>query len=174
MPNHTSQLRLGIDVGGTNTDAVVIDDSGTVLASVKTATTVEPIDGIREALDAVLAGVDRTRVTKAMLGTTHPANAIIQRRGLDRVGVLRLAAPSSLAVTPGRRLARRHPQLGDRPRRDHPGRQRVRRPRDRPARRGRVKRFAAECAWPPDATAISVAGAFSPAPTRPRVARRVS
>ena len=35
-----------------------------------------------------------------MLGTTHPTNAIIRRRDLDRVGVLRLAAPSSLGVRP--------------------------------------------------------------------------
>lgn len=99
--NTLSDLRVGIDVGGTNTDAVVIDSQGRVLQAVKRATTPEPIDGIRAALDAVLADVDTAKITKAMLGTTHPANAIIQRQGLDRVGVLRLAAPSSLGVTPG-------------------------------------------------------------------------
>lgn len=90
--------RIGIDVGGTNTDAVLIGDEGSVVASVKVATTTDPLDGIRAALDGVLEGQDRSRIGRAMLGTTHPANAIIQRRGLDRVGVLRLAAPSSLAV----------------------------------------------------------------------------
>lgn len=94
-------LRIGIDVGGTNTDAVVVDAAGTVTQSVKTATTKDPIDGIRAALDAVLDGVDKSRISKAMLGTTHPANAIIQRRGLDPVAILRLAAPSSLGVRPG-------------------------------------------------------------------------
>jgi N-methylhydantoinase A/oxoprolinase/acetone carboxylase beta subunit len=93
--------RLGIDVGGTNTDAVVVDEHGAVIASVKRPTTPDPFDGIKAALDAVLDGIDVTRVTKAMLGTTHPANAIIQRRDLDRIGVLRLAAPSSLGVRPG-------------------------------------------------------------------------
>lgn len=96
-----NDLRIGIDVGGTNTDAVVVDAAGAVTQSVKTATTKDPIDGIRAALEAVLEDVDTSRVTKAMLGTTHPANAIIQRRGLDPVGVLRLAAPSSLGVRPG-------------------------------------------------------------------------
>ncbi|MEM7342163.1 MAG: hydantoinase/oxoprolinase family protein [Actinomycetota bacterium] len=95
------ELRIGVDVGGTNTDAVVIDSTGAVLASVKVATTPEPIDGIRQSLDEVLRSVDAGQVTKAMLGTTHPANAIIQRRGLDKVAVLRLAAPSSLGVRPG-------------------------------------------------------------------------
>ena len=85
-------LRIGIDVGGTNTDAVVVDDAGTVLAATKSATTVDPFDGIRESLSKVLAEVDRSQITQAMLGTTHPANAIIQRRDLERVGALRLAA----------------------------------------------------------------------------------
>ncbi|MCY4631982.1 MAG: hydantoinase/oxoprolinase family protein [bacterium] len=94
-------LRVGVDVGGTNTDAVVIDASGEVLAAVKVATTPEPIDGIRAALDGVLVGLEHSQISKAMLGTTHSANAIIQRRGLDRVAVLRLAAPSSLGIPPG-------------------------------------------------------------------------
>lgn len=96
-----NELRVGIDVGGTNTDAVIIDANGAVVAAVKVATTPEPIDGIRQSLDRVLSSVNKTQVTKAMLGTTHPTNAIIQRRDLDKVAVLRLAAPSSLGVRPG-------------------------------------------------------------------------
>lgn len=98
---NAGEHRIGIDVGGTNTDAVVIDGQGGVLATVKVATTPDPIDGIREALAQVLEPVDGSLVTKAMLGTTHPANAVIQRRDLERVAVLRLAAPSSLGVRPG-------------------------------------------------------------------------
>jgi N-methylhydantoinase A/oxoprolinase/acetone carboxylase beta subunit len=96
-----NQLRIGIDVGGTNTDAVVVDSDGGVVASTKAATTPDPSDGIRAALAAVIKDVDTSRITQAMLGTTHPANAIIRRRDLEKVGVLRLAAPSSLAVRPG-------------------------------------------------------------------------
>jgi N-methylhydantoinase A/oxoprolinase/acetone carboxylase beta subunit len=96
-----SALRIGIDVGGTNTDAVVVDTEGKVVAATKAATTPDPFDGIRTALQQVVAGVDTSAITQAMLGTTHPANAIIQRRDLGRVGVLRIAAPSSLAVRPG-------------------------------------------------------------------------
>ncbi len=93
-------LRLGIDVGGTNTDAVLVDDDGGVLAVHKAPTTADPMDGISAAIAVVVADVDRSNVRQAMLGTTHSANAIIQRRGLDQVAVLRLAAPSSLAIAP--------------------------------------------------------------------------
>ena len=94
-------LRLGVDVGGTNTDAVVVDGMGRIVAETKTATTPEPIDGIVAAMTAVIDQLDDTaHLGKAMLGTTHPTNAIIRRRDLDRVGVLRLAAPSSLGVRP--------------------------------------------------------------------------
>lgn len=101
MSETQQQRRIGIDVGGTNTDAVLIDGAGAVLASIKVATTVDPLDGIREALRGVLDGQDASLVSRAMLGTTHPANAIIQRQGLDKVGVLRLALPSSTAVNVG-------------------------------------------------------------------------
>jgi len=96
-----SKLRIGIDVGGTNTDAVVVDESDGVIAATKTATTPDPFDGIVTALEQAIVDVDVASINKAMLGTTHSANAIIQRRELDKVGVLRLAAPSSLAVRPG-------------------------------------------------------------------------
>lgn len=96
-----SRLRLGIDVGGTNTDAVLVDANGTLLALTKVATTPDPMEGIRAAIGQVLQEGGAGVVRQVMLGTTHAANAIIERRGLERVGILRLAAPSSLAVRPG-------------------------------------------------------------------------
>ena len=85
------EFRIGIDVGGTNTDAVVIDAEGSVISAVKVATTPEPIDGIRESLSKVLQGTDRTRVAKAMLGTTHPTNAMSDRMKSSRAEIPLLA-----------------------------------------------------------------------------------
>ena len=93
-------LRLGIDVGGTNTDAVLIADEGDVVASVKRPTTEDVAGGIRSALAAVLVDVDAADVRLACLGTTQCTNAIVERRGLRRVGVLRLGAPATTAVPP--------------------------------------------------------------------------
>ena len=106
-------LRLGIDVGGTNTDAVVLDPADRVLARTKQPTTADVTGGIRAAVSAVLAGgpgddpggnghgrVDPARISHVMLGTTHATNAVLERRRLHRVAVLRVGAPSSLAVRP--------------------------------------------------------------------------
>jgi len=94
--------RLGIDVGGTNTDAVILDRSDRVLAKAKVPTTPEVTAGIIAALDTVIAasGIDATRITHAMLGTTHATNAVLERRKLQRVAVIRIGAPATLGVRP--------------------------------------------------------------------------
>ncbi len=95
-----SSLRIGIDVGGTNTDAVAVDKLGRVLSSHKSATTPEVFDGIRAVLASVLAEIDQAEVAQVMLGTTHPVNAIIRRKDLAKVGILRIAAPATLSISP--------------------------------------------------------------------------
>src|SRR5215470_7844756 len=97
------KLRLGIDVGGTNTDAVVLDQHLTLLARFKSPTTPDVSGGIRSALHGLVAthpDLDLKAIRYAMLGTTHCTNAIIERRNLNRVGLVRLGAPSSLAIKP--------------------------------------------------------------------------
>lgn len=98
-------LRLGIDVGGTNTDAVILDESGKLLAKAKRSTTPDVTSGIRDVLQAVLESeegrlIDRSSIRQAMLGTTHCTNAIVERKGLSSVAILRIGAPASLAIPP--------------------------------------------------------------------------
>lgn len=95
-------LSIGVDVGGTNTDAVVLDGEGRVLAWTKRATTDDITGGIRAGIRDVLASIgdDRSRVSRVMLGTTHATNAIVQRRQLDRVAMIRLGAPAATEYPP--------------------------------------------------------------------------
>jgi N-methylhydantoinase A/oxoprolinase/acetone carboxylase beta subunit len=93
-------LRLGVDVGGTNTDAVVLDADDRLLAKAKVPTTPDVTRGIEAALAGVVERVDRARITHAMFGTTHATNAVLERRGLRRVGVLRLGGPATRAIRP--------------------------------------------------------------------------
>ena len=76
-------LRLGIDVGGTNTDAAVLDRQGALVAKAKRPTSPDVTGGITAALDAVLAesAVDPVRIRHVMLGTTHATNAVLESAG---------------------------------------------------------------------------------------------
>jgi N-methylhydantoinase A/oxoprolinase/acetone carboxylase beta subunit len=94
-------LRIGIDVGGTNTDAVVMD-SRHVIAAIKRPTTADVSGGITAALRDVLAAADAAprEIAAVMIGTTHFTNAFVQARGLERVGVIRIAYPASTGIPP--------------------------------------------------------------------------
>jgi N-methylhydantoinase A/oxoprolinase/acetone carboxylase beta subunit len=94
--------RLGIDVGGTNTDAVVLDSADRLLAKAKVACTPDITGGVAAVIDAVLRepGIEASRVTHVMLGTTHATNAVLERRRLRRVAVVRIGGPATHAVRP--------------------------------------------------------------------------
>ena len=75
---------IGVDVGGTNTDAVVLDkSSGTprILSDVKTATTADVTSGVREAIRLVLLKLKneftQLAVQQVNIGTTHFVNAVV-------------------------------------------------------------------------------------------------
>lgn len=94
--------KLGIDVGGTNTDAIIIDENLRVVAEVKTPTSHDVYGGILGALKSVLeiSGVDRNKIAQAMLGTTQCTNAIVQRKNLAPIGFVRIGAPAAMGVLP--------------------------------------------------------------------------
>jgi N-methylhydantoinase A/oxoprolinase/acetone carboxylase beta subunit len=93
--------KIGIDVGGTNTDAVLLEDAS-VLAAVKTPTTEDVTGGIRTALDLLLtqSAADRAAVRSVMIGTTHFTNAVIQRRSLQKIAAVRVGLPASASLPP--------------------------------------------------------------------------
>lgn len=106
LPN---TIRIGIDCGGTNTDAVILDltpgATQVVLASTKTPTTPEVTHGIRTATSTVLKSVPesvRSEIQSINIGTTHFVNALIQRSEdrLERVAVIRLCGPFSRRTPP--------------------------------------------------------------------------
>jgi N-methylhydantoinase A/oxoprolinase/acetone carboxylase beta subunit len=93
--------RIGIDVGGTNTDAVLLEN-GRVVHAVKTPTTEDVMAGILTAL-AELAGhpdVARGAIDGVVIGTTHFVNAVVQRRDLARVAAVRIGLPASASLPP--------------------------------------------------------------------------
>ena len=96
------EYRIGVDVGGTNTDAVLLDDELQLVAKVKTPTTEDVDEGLATAIQMVLSanGVIPASISRVMLGTTHATNAVLQRRDLASVTVIRIGGPATRSVPP--------------------------------------------------------------------------
>ncbi|GLA53289.1 hypothetical protein AnigIFM63604_010380 [Aspergillus niger] len=110
--------RIGVDVGGTNTDAAILnaapaalpeqdlhrDQRRGVCASSKTPTTADVTSGICTAIVDVLAKaqIPAQEVRSVAIGTTHFVNAVVEAdpRRLSRVAVIRLCGPYTRAVPP--------------------------------------------------------------------------
>lgn len=94
-------MRIGVDVGGTNTDAVLIDGMQ-VRASVKTSTSEDVTSGIAEALGGLRSQIefDNADMQAVMIGTTHFVNALLEARGLTPTAALRLGLPAGASTPP--------------------------------------------------------------------------
>ncbi|WP_437878086.1 hydantoinase/oxoprolinase N-terminal domain-containing protein [Sorangium sp. So ce513] len=94
-------MRMGIDVGGTNTDAVLMDGAQ-VVAQVKVPTTTDVSGGVLDAVMRLLeqARAPADRIRGVMLGTTHFTNALVERRRLQQVAAVRLGLPATAALPP--------------------------------------------------------------------------
>lgn len=94
-------FRIGIDVGGTNTDAVLMRGNE-VVAKIKTPTTEDVTSGITTALDHILSVSDTStsEIAGVMIGTTHFTNAVVERRRLQPTAAVRLGLPATAALPP--------------------------------------------------------------------------
>lgn len=96
-------MRIGIDIGGTHTDGVLIDGSRLVAAAKAPTNHDNLLASISQVLHAVLVGQDPVRVRTLNLSTTLTTNAIITGR-TEPVGVLVAAGPG---------IAPKHYRIGD-------------------------------------------------------------
>ncbi|RYO73994.1 hypothetical protein DL762_010572 [Monosporascus cannonballus] len=104
------RLRIGVDVGGTNTDGVVLDPSRAsepsrgIIAWHKAPTTTNPSLGIAKAITAMFktVGIDPDHIASVTIGTTHFVNAVVERdvTRLSKVAVIRLCGPFSKHTPP--------------------------------------------------------------------------
>lgn len=103
--------RIGVDVGGSNTDSALLDTSKLndypsrgVVATCKTPTTPNVTNGILTAIRDVLEAskVDRTKILNVCIGTTHFVNAVVERdsRRLSKVAVVRLCGAYTRSLEP--------------------------------------------------------------------------
>ncbi|KAK0101979.1 hypothetical protein ONS96_005947 [Cadophora gregata f. sp. sojae] len=104
----TQKLVIGVDVGGTNTDAVLLEPTksgpAAVISSFKATTGTDVTTGIEEAIRTLLeqANASPSSIASLMIGTTHFINAVVERdtSRLEPVAILRLAAGDYMKNTP--------------------------------------------------------------------------
>lgn len=94
-------FRIGVDIGGTNTDAVIMRGRE-VVETVKVPTSADVTHGVAEALSSILqrSGVRPSEIGAVVIGTTHFTNAVIERRELERVAAVRLCLPATQSLPP--------------------------------------------------------------------------
>ncbi|MFZ7112625.1 MAG: hydantoinase/oxoprolinase family protein [Desulfatiglandales bacterium] len=94
---------LGLDVGGTQTDSVLISD-GEVIYENKTSTGDDLLETLRNAIEKMVAEVDPGQIERMSFSTTMATNAIVQDR-LAKAGMIVTAGPGmdpvSFSVGPG-------------------------------------------------------------------------
>lgn len=93
-------MRIGVDVGGTNSDAVILDGEK-VVAAAKRPTTRDLVGGLTGAVREVLrlSGA-ADHIDALIIGTTHLTNALVERQAMNPVGVIRIGLPATAALPP--------------------------------------------------------------------------
>src|SRR5262249_59362254 len=92
----STMYRIGIDVGGTFTDLVAVDDHGAVTLAKSASTPADPSVGVMDGIGLLAASLGHD--TRSLLaaterivhGTTVATNALLERKGA-RVGMLTTA-----------------------------------------------------------------------------------
>lgn len=94
-------MHIGVDVGGTNTDAALMDGNK-VLASIKSPTAADIGSGVVGAVRSVLdqSGADVSQITSVMIGTTQFTNALVEGKNLVPVATFRAALPATESLLP--------------------------------------------------------------------------
>ena len=89
-------MQIGVDVGGTNTDGVILSE-GKVLVSEKTTTTEDVCDGVFNIIKTVLTkgNISPDKISSVMIGTTHFTNALVERKKLQKIAAIRLSLPAA-------------------------------------------------------------------------------
>ena len=99
----SEKLRIGVDVGGTNTDAAILCGNSLV-GWAKVLTTPDVTSGVADAIKTAQKNLKTSRkdreILQVSIGTTHFVNAVIQRKNLARVAVMRLCGPASRSLPP--------------------------------------------------------------------------
>ena len=86
---HTQSVRLGVDIGGTFTDLVLLNESGESFFAKVPSTPQDSSIGVLNGVARICeeSGVDPAQIERVMHGTTVATNAVLTGKG-SRVGLV--------------------------------------------------------------------------------------
>ena len=82
---------IGIDIGGTNTDCVLLGADGAIYNKKKIATSHALHESVVAAIQEVTTDIDVQDIMRVAIGTTFATNAVLEAKELLPVGVIRIA-----------------------------------------------------------------------------------
>ena len=83
--------KIGVDIGGTNTDAVLVSENNEIVASCKILTS-DPIEkSVVMAITQLLERQGLANIEAVFIGTTHATNALLEEKDLLPIGLIRIA-----------------------------------------------------------------------------------
>ena len=87
-------MKIGIDVGGTNTDIVLIDDQNQIAYMKKIQTSFSVEESILLGIQLLLQELKilPEQISEVSIGTTHALNALLSGEGLLPTGLIRIAS----------------------------------------------------------------------------------
>ncbi|MPZ51881.1 MAG: hypothetical protein GEU79_03970, partial [Acidimicrobiia bacterium] len=81
MTVDTSSLRVAVDIGGTFTDLVLVEDERVIRTGKVLTTPDDPSQAVAEGIYELLGDLDYVSVAEIVHGTTLVSNALIERKG---------------------------------------------------------------------------------------------
>lgn len=91
-------MKLGIDVGSTNTDAVLVSESGSLIGTAKHSTSADTLSGVYNCVKELLnvAQVQTSELKGVFIGTTHLLHALVSNQDLANTALLRIVKQDTL------------------------------------------------------------------------------
>lgn len=83
---------VGIDIGGTHTDGVLVDEKGVICKAYKTLTKRPLAKGVFEVIVKLQEFNETASIEGVFIGTTHATNAILEAKGLSPIGLIRIGS----------------------------------------------------------------------------------
>lgn len=93
---------IGVDIGGTNTDSVLVDENNKIIEFVKSPTTKTIEEGFYNSITSLLkkSKISVDDIKEIYIGTTHVINAILEKKDLFKVGLIRIAGQYPENISP--------------------------------------------------------------------------